>query len=409
MKLVAAVRRAATRTNKRLLRATKRPRHATARGFKYVGRRVRRTSTATSRLVRPALRPARRAMRKSWLRIRKVRKRTVKRTVKAYYASIRAAVRLAARLGEQAARYPPKYGWGMYRAFASFGRILAPSLSPPYFGECAGIRLKEPGQSFEQSFRGPWGRLRYHAMLDHGNRKKTRTWAEYRKVAHDVPLDVPYVYVALHFQPERTTSSLGGVFGDQYLVVDMLARCLPEGWKVYVKEHPSQFYPPFAGERSRHADLYADLLALPNVELVSLSTSTFQLIDHAMAVATVTGTVGWEAVIRGKPTLAFGSPWYRYCEGVFFTPTESALRDALARVASGYRPEFRKVRLFMRALDEVCARAPLGYNTPDEQELNLPHDAAVQRLAAHLQRTWELMQQDGPAARADGGHVIVMH
>lgn len=297
----------------------------------------------------------------------------------------------------------------MYRAFASFGRVLAPSLCPPYYGECIGIRLKEPGRSFEQSFRGPWGRLRYHAMLDQGNRKKKRTWVEYRKVAHEVPLSVPYVYVALHFQPERTTSSLGGVFGDQYLVVDMLARCVPDGWKVYVKEHPSQFYPPFAGERSRHSDLYADLLALPNVELVSLSTSTFQLIDHAMAIATVTGTVGWEAVIRGKPALAFGSPWYRYCDGVFFTPTEAALRDALARVAAGYRPDLRKVRLFMRALDEVCARAPLGYNTPDEQELNLPHDVAVERLAAHLHRTWTLMQQAPPVATTDVQHVIAMH
>ena len=60
------------------------------------------------------------------------------------------------------------------------------------------------------------------------------------------------------------------------------------------------------------------------------------------------------------------------------------------------------------ALDAVCARASLGYNTPDEQELDLPHDVAVERLSAHLQRTWTLMQQAGPPAASDAQPAVAM-
>jgi hypothetical protein len=267
-----------------------------------------------------------------------------------------------------------------------------------YRAEVRGIHLKERGRSYETSFKGAWGKLRYRRALAAGNRKKRAMFKVYSEVASAVPLNVPFVYVPLHFQPERTTSSLGGVFADQYLLVDLIARSLPEGWKVYVKEHPSQFYPPFAGERSRHQDLYRDLVQIPRVHLVALSLSTFELIDRSQAVATVTGTAGWEAVLRGRPALVVGSPWYRYCDGVFVVSTESALQDALAKIQQGYAPDPRKVRLFVKVLTELCARAGLGYNTPDELELGLSLTQHVDRIAAVAERKWDRMQvEPGPS------------
>ena len=37
--------------------------------------------------------------------------------------------------------------------------------------------------------------------------------------------------------------------------------------------------------------------------------TNLKLIDKCKAVATITGTSGWEALIRGKPVLHFGYPW----------------------------------------------------------------------------------------------------
>jgi hypothetical protein len=257
-----------------------------------------------------------------------------------------------------------------------------------YYEEVRGIHLKERDRSYEHSFKGAWGKWRYQQALKAGVRKKLAMFKFYSEVARRPALDVPYVYVALHFQPERTTSSLGGVFGHQYFMVDMLARTVPQGWYVYVKEHPSQFYPPFAGERSRHPDMYRELLSIPNVRLCDLSMSTFELLDRSRAVATVTGTVGWEAVVRGKPALVFGSPWYRYCDGVFHTTTIIELEHALAAIQAGARPDPAKVRLFVQVLDQLCARAGFGYGTPDEAGVQISFDESVDRLTAALERTW---------------------
>ena len=73
----------------------------------------------------------------------------------------------------------------------------------------------------------------------------------------------PFVYVPLHLQPERSTNPLGGVFDEQYLMVGMISSELPSGWRIYVKEHPSQFAPQFVSERGRWTNLYETLLEIP--------------------------------------------------------------------------------------------------------------------------------------------------
>jgi hypothetical protein len=79
-------------------------------------------------------------------------------------------------------------------------------------------------------------------------------------------------------------------------------------------------------------------------------------------VATGTGTSGWEGRVRGKPVLVFGHAWYKLCDGVFHVPTESACRAALKEIAAGFKPDPHKLRVFLRALEEVCVR---GYTIPE--------------------------------------------
>jgi capsule polysaccharide export protein KpsC/LpsZ len=58
------------------------------------------------------------------------------------------------------------------------------------------------------------------------------------------------------------------------------------------------------------------LARIPNVEFMPSHASTHDLTAKALYVATISGTVGWEAVRKGKPALVFGPTWYAGFPGV---------------------------------------------------------------------------------------------
>lgn len=119
-----------------------------------------------------------------------------------------------------------------------------------------------------------------------------------------------YIYFPLHLQPELTTSAVGGIYADQLLALEALSARMPEGHIIYVKENPKQT------EKQRGPLFYKRLRALKNVRVVPLRESSVELIRGCLAVATITGTAGWEALFHGKPVLVFGSAWYREFPGV---------------------------------------------------------------------------------------------
>lgn len=135
---------------------------------------------------------------------------------------------------------------------------------------------------------------------------------EYRSVARKPDLDTPFVYFPLGFQPERTTSPQGGVYHDQVLVAQTISAALPDGWELYIKEHPSQWW--FRSKTQyncvRYPGYYRRLAALPRVRVVPINTDSHTLIERSKTVATITGTAGWEALFRLKKPLVFGYPWY---------------------------------------------------------------------------------------------------
>lgn len=214
---------------------------------------------------------------------------------------------------------------------------------------------------------------------------ESRIWTSrlkrfYQSLARPVDTKRPFVYVALHFQPELSTSPEGSVFVDQFLMVNLISKAVPEGWQVFVKEHPVQFTPLWGSNKSaRSLDFYSDLASLPNVRLIPLETRPFELTDNARAVASISGTSCWEAVMRGKPALVFGHTWYNGCEGMFFTPTLKDCMDAIQKIEQGYEVDHRKVRLFIQAIEEHGCRADLYEEIP-LQALSSSDDARIREL-----------------------------
>ena len=198
--------------------------------------------------------------------------------------------------------------------------------------------------------------LEHRMYKRRANKYKQRLSAQYEALCHEPDLNKPYVFVALHYQPERTTSPCGGIFTRQGLMVDLLSKCAPEGWQIYVKEHMRQFDAAGRGQMYRTPEFFEQIASMPNVRLISTSRSAFELIDNSKAVATVTGAVGWESLVRGKPVLVFGGEGHAYyaaCHGGMRVSNRESCVEAMKRIQDGFEVDPLKVRLFLHALERI--------------------------------------------------------
>ena len=126
----------------------------------------------------------------------------------------------------------------------------------------------------------------------------------------DIDLDCKFVYFPLHLQPEMTTSAIGNEYSDQLFAIEKLNRLLTDDYSIFVKENPKQ------GGQMRGPQFFRRLNRIGKVRLLPSYASTHELIEKSQFVATITGTVGWEAICKGKNVLVFGTPWYRDLTGV---------------------------------------------------------------------------------------------
>ncbi len=201
----------------------------------------------------------------------------------------------------------------------------------------------------------------------------------YKDLSINCDSSVPYVFFALHYQPERTTCPDGGRFNNQLLAAALIANALPDGWRLYIKEHPSQHYFHRNGEQSRNIEFYKDLAALPNTSLVDMEQPTAEFVRNAKAVATVTGYVGWEALLRGTPVLVFGAAWYRICRGAYQINTAEDILNALAAISSGEAHSVDDVIAFAGALEDSGEIYYLNTEIKDGTRVSMENNVEISR------------------------------
>ena len=209
------------------------------------------------------------------------------------------------------------------------------------------------------------------------------SWFAYTRIKKFKPADdTQFVYFALHMQPEATTSPMGGIFVDQYYAILMIARSMPENVKVLIKEHPAQQL------WRRSANFYRILDAEPNVEFVDLKENSFQLIEKSLAVATITGTVGWEALFLKKPVILFGNIFYKHLPGVINVNSTQGVTDAINDVLAGnFQPcELSDIRAILHRTHEIAYTGCVDddYFAETHMELSEHHESVKQALRDHL-------------------------
>lgn len=157
-------------------------------------------------------------------------------------------------------------------------------------------------------------------------------------------LECKYIYVALHYQPECSTSPMGGHFVYQDLMVSFLVTATPKDWIIYIKGHLKDGLNPTFAKR---------MIFDERTILIDESFPSIQLIQHAQAVATVTGTAGFEAFMNKVPVLMFGNYFYQHAPGVFKIATIQDLVSAIDLIVTGAVViSEEKILAFLKALDE---------------------------------------------------------
>ena len=190
----------------------------------------------------------------------------------------------------------------------------------------------------------------------------------------DVAYDKPYIYLALHYQPEATTSPLGGPYVDQYLIVEVLLAAFPPEVHVYVKEHPNQ------RSIGRGKDYYTLFPSSPRVVFIAPEIDSGTLQESALAVATVSGTVGFESIWKSKPVLLFGYTYYAAGPEVYRIHTIADARAAAASIlaretnTSGEAAQVFTEQLFERLLP---ANIDTYYHDNSVEGLSAEHNVRV--------------------------------
>lgn len=131
------------------------------------------------------------------------------------------------------------------------------------------------------------------------------------------PLDTPYVYAPLHYEPERTTNPDGCEYYNQLDALASLRAFVPADIPIYIKEHYSQFTAKLHGNRGKSLYFYRVLANMHNVRLLPMGCNSLELSKHAQFTASLTGTASLESAILGKRALLFGQVWFTGCPNTF--------------------------------------------------------------------------------------------
>lgn len=169
-----------------------------------------------------------------------------------------------------------------------------------------------------------------------------------RKHEKTVDLSVPYIFFPLHFEPEGSIQTRM-TLEEQLTVIQMLSQAAPDGWKVYVKEHPHQFKVNTAMfeyhinniDIFKNKAYYKTLLDMKNVELISSDYSSQEIVKHCKAIAGLCGSALTETIAQGKPMLVFTkkNPLVND-DQVLRCWSYQELEDNIKKIEEGFVPDY---------------------------------------------------------------------
>ena len=166
-----------------------------------------------------------------------------------------------------------------------------------------------------------------------------------------------YIYYPLHFQPEASTLVCAEKYEKQLFFIDSWAKSLPADTVLYVKEH-------YAVLGHRSISFYKELKKYPNVVLIDPWESSRKLMQNAVAVTTLTGTAGWEAMLLQKPVFIGGNIFFENAPGVI--KVDDMFENYLPKMKTWKKPSDEAVIKYLCAYFRVIKPGVDWYADSDD-------------------------------------------
>ncbi len=174
----------------------------------------------------------------------------------------------------------------------------------------------------------------------------------------------PLVYFPLHLIDDYKIKRVVPHCADQAGIVEQVARALPQGYSLVVKEHPMSIgRTPLA--------LLRRLRRMRNVVVVSPHANSHDLIERSRAVVVISSTVGLEALLYHKPVMTLGEPFYARLGATLDLASFSEIREAVPRLLA-FKPEPAAIRrILAAAMGQCLPGAPVSVDRSEGNALAL--------------------------------------
>ncbi len=116
----------------------------------------------------------------------------------------------------------------------------------------------------------------------------------------------------LKVQPEATEAFSPDFVTNSHVMVDQILALLPENSILYIKDHPDNVR-NFTGLRRY---FWETISTSKKIKILDINVKTSEIIDDVDVIFTFDGTIGWEGLLKNKPVITFGNPWYQCMPGV---------------------------------------------------------------------------------------------
>lgn len=171
---------------------------------------------------------------------------------------------------------------------------------------------------------------------------------------YNIYLGDNYIYYPLHVEPESSTMVQADKLTNQLTVIEQIAKSMPAGYKLLVKEHV-----PMLGMRPK--GFYDKIRNMPDVHLITPFADNFALIKNSKLTVVITGTAGWEAILLSKPALVMGHTQYNALNEGFIRTTDLASLEEIIYKSINLKPAKKESLIAF-----IAATLQEGINIPIE-------------------------------------------